>query len=123
MSWLLLVVLAGTVAVWRLIGGAQDREAWLDGALALGAGSTIVAFFLSGSDTLASPTNALAVIQSMLGDYNPQDTAGSGASTPRSRSRRPTPPLESGPVPATTSHRGAGRVSQGRWAKTFGGDR
>ena len=48
LAGLLLVVLAGTVGLWRLIDGAQDREAWLDGVLALGAGATIVAFFLSG---------------------------------------------------------------------------
>ncbi len=48
LAGLLLVVLAGTVALWRLIDGAQDREAWLDGVLALGAGATVVAFFLSG---------------------------------------------------------------------------
>jgi len=48
LAGLLLVVLAMAIALWRLIEGAPDREAWLDGLLALGAGATIVAFFLSG---------------------------------------------------------------------------
>ena len=48
LAGLLLVAVAGVVGLWCLLRGAQDRDAWLDGVLALGAGATIFAFFLSG---------------------------------------------------------------------------
>ena len=45
---LFVVALCVAVALWHLLGRAHDREAWLDGVLALGAGATVGAFFLSG---------------------------------------------------------------------------
>lgn len=48
LAGLLLVTVAEVVGLWFLFRGTQDRDAWLDGVLALGAGATIFAFFLSG---------------------------------------------------------------------------